>query len=84
MTHAGRLQGAKHAELNGVNDGQIRRAGRWSSDALTSCYLTLSGPIPFARDNYQTFTEDVELSLLEVEEPEEVQIRKSLPAQRWQ
>src|SRR3954451_10289587 len=40
-THAGRSQGAKHAELNGVNEGQIRRAGRWNSDALTHCYLTL-------------------------------------------
>jgi hypothetical protein len=27
-THAGRSQGAKHAELKGVNEGQIRRAGR--------------------------------------------------------
>jgi hypothetical protein len=26
-THAGRSQGAKHAELKGVNEGQIRRAG---------------------------------------------------------
>jgi hypothetical protein len=34
----------------------------------------------FARDDHQTFTKDVELSLLEVEEPEEVQIRKTLPA----
>jgi hypothetical protein len=39
-THAGRSQGAKHAELNGVNEGQIRRAGRWNSDALTNCHLT--------------------------------------------
>src|SRR5271155_2579030 len=39
-THAGRSQGAKHAELKGVNEGQIRRAGRWNSDALTNCYLT--------------------------------------------
>jgi len=39
-THAGRSQGAKHAELKGVNGGQIRRAGRWNSDALTNCYLT--------------------------------------------
>ena len=39
-THAGRSQGARHAELNGVNEGQIRRAGRWNSDALTNCYLT--------------------------------------------
>jgi hypothetical protein len=39
-TDAGRSQGAKHAELNGVNEGQIRRAGRWNHDALTNCYLT--------------------------------------------
>jgi hypothetical protein len=39
-THAGRSQGAKHAELKGVSEGQIRRAGRWNSDALTNCYLT--------------------------------------------
>jgi hypothetical protein len=39
-THAGRSQGAKHAELKDVNEGQIRRAGRWNSDALTNCYLT--------------------------------------------
>ncbi|KAF2178737.1 hypothetical protein K469DRAFT_802592, partial [Zopfia rhizophila CBS 207.26] len=40
-THAGRSQGAKHAELKGVNEGQIRRAGRWNNDVLTSCYLTI-------------------------------------------
>lgn len=39
-THAGRPQSAKHAELNGVNEGQIRRAGRWNHNALTNCYLT--------------------------------------------
>src|SRR5215469_12364220 len=39
-THAGRSQGAKHAELHGVSEGQIRRAGRWNRDALTKCYLT--------------------------------------------
>ena len=39
-TRVGRSQGAKLAELNGVNEGQIRRAGRWNSDALTSCCLT--------------------------------------------
>jgi hypothetical protein len=27
-------------ELKGVNEGQIRRAGRWNSDALTNYYLT--------------------------------------------
>ena len=34
----------------------------------------------FERDDYQAFAEDVELSLLEVEEPEELRIRKTLPA----
>jgi hypothetical protein len=38
-THAGRSQGAKHAELHGVNEGQIR-AGRWNNDALMGSYLT--------------------------------------------
>jgi len=180
-THAGRSRGAKHAELNGVSEGQIRRAGRWNNDALTNCYLThlprkfirsmagfspsdqgnfylprakvmpppslehavwpfvdewlawfeshaadhpdddgegasdnwdlagqgflrllcqlriiflqdsvimkqempdhpiLNDPL-FARDDYAAFAKDVELSLLDVEEPEEVQIRKTLPA----
>jgi hypothetical protein len=39
-THAGRSQDAKHAELNGVNGGQIRYADRWNHDALANCYLT--------------------------------------------
>lgn len=47
-THAGRAEGAKHASLHGVSEGQIRRAGRWNSDALTSCYLT-DIPRKFAR-----------------------------------
>jgi hypothetical protein len=34
----------------------------------------------FERDDYQVFAKDVELSLLEIEEPEEVRIRKTLPA----
>ena len=34
----------------------------------------------FGRDDYQAFAKDVELSLLDVEEHEEVQIRKTLPA----
>jgi hypothetical protein len=32
------------------------------------------------RDDYQAFAKDVELALLDAEEPEEVQIRKTLPA----
>lgn len=39
-THAGRAQGAKQAELDGVEEAQIRRAGRWNSDALSNCYLS--------------------------------------------
>lgn len=39
-THIGRSQGAKQAELQGVGEGQIRRAGRWNNDALSNCYLT--------------------------------------------
>jgi len=34
----------------------------------------------FARDDYLAFAKDVELSLLDVEKPEEIQIRKALPA----
>jgi hypothetical protein len=34
----------------------------------------------FERDDYLAFTQDVELSLLEVGEPEEIQIRRTLPA----
>ena len=38
--HAPRPGGAKHAELNGVAEGQICRGGRWNNDALIKCYLT--------------------------------------------
>lgn len=34
-THSGRSQGAREAELAGVNEAQIRRAGRWNNDVLT-------------------------------------------------
>ncbi len=183
--HAPRPGGAKHAELNGVAEGQIRRGGRWNNDALTKCYLThlprkfirgmagFNPSIPgnfylprakvlpprsleqalwpfvdewlawfnsnlgadgaedsdydddndddtrdlaaqgflhllqqlrtillqdsvimrkefpdhpiwtdpiFHRDDYLAFARDVELSLMDVEEPEEIQIRKALPA----
>src|SRR5467141_3674443 len=47
-THAGRGQGAKHAEFGGVSDTQIRRAGRWNTDAMTICYLS-SIPREFVR-----------------------------------
>ena len=39
-THAGRAQGAKQAELEGVPEAQIRRAGQWNTDALSNCYLS--------------------------------------------
>jgi hypothetical protein len=39
-THSRRKQGARHAELRGVPDSQIRRAGRWSTDALAGVYLS--------------------------------------------
>jgi Centromere DNA-binding protein complex CBF3 subunit, domain 2 len=39
-THAGRSEGAKQSELKGTAEGQIRRGGRWNTDALTNCYLS--------------------------------------------
>ncbi|EDN08635.1 predicted protein [Histoplasma mississippiense (nom. inval.)] len=39
-THLGQSQRFRYDELNGVSEGQIRRAGRWNNDALTNCYLT--------------------------------------------
>ncbi|KAK9343597.1 hypothetical protein V1522DRAFT_412677, partial [Lipomyces starkeyi] len=36
-THAGRKAGA---EIRGVGESEIRRAGRWNRDEMTSCYLT--------------------------------------------
>ncbi len=42
-------------------------------------HLIWADPI-FARDDYAAFAKDVELSLLDVEEPEEIQIWKTLPA----
>ncbi|KAJ5567222.1 short-chain dehydrogenase [Penicillium sp. DV-2018c] len=38
-THAGRAQGSKQAEPEGVEENQIRRAGQWNQDAMTNCYL---------------------------------------------
>ena len=31
---------ARHAELSGVKETQIRRAGRWNTDAMTGAYLS--------------------------------------------
>ena len=42
------LAGRQHAELHGVNEGQIRRASRWNNDELTSSYLT-HPPCKFTR-----------------------------------
>jgi hypothetical protein len=39
-THAGRKQGAQHAELLGVSESQIQRAGRWNTDAMSNAYLS--------------------------------------------
>ena len=39
-THIGRGSGAQMAELGGASEGDIRRLGRWNSQALAVCYLT--------------------------------------------
>ncbi|KAH8430197.1 uncharacterized protein LDX57_013066 [Aspergillus melleus] len=39
-THMERSQGAREAERAGVNEAQIRRAGRWNNDVLSQCYLS--------------------------------------------
>ncbi|KAK9342376.1 hypothetical protein V1522DRAFT_416355 [Lipomyces starkeyi] len=39
-TQAGRKAGAQMAEIPGVGESEIRRAGRWNRDEMTSCYLT--------------------------------------------
>lgn len=60
-THLGWSQGAKQAEMDGVEEGQIRRAGRWNQDALTNYYLShlprkflciMAGFSPEATGNY--------------------------------
>jgi hypothetical protein len=38
-THIGRSSGAKTAELKGVSEAQIRRAGRWNQEQMVGCYL---------------------------------------------
>jgi hypothetical protein len=47
-THVGRSSGAKIAELKGISEAQIRRAGRWNQDQMTGCYLN-SLPRKFMR-----------------------------------
>lgn len=39
-THAGRHSGAQHAEIHGVPELQIRRAGRWNSSVMENVYLS--------------------------------------------
>ena len=39
-THSPRKQSVRHAELAGVPEAQIRRAGRWGTDAMTGVYLS--------------------------------------------
>ncbi len=46
-TH-GRGQGSQEAERGGVSEHQIRRAGRWNTDALSQSYLT-NLPLEFVR-----------------------------------
>jgi hypothetical protein len=47
-THIGRSAGAKMAELKGVSEDQIRRAGRWNQEQMVGCYLN-SLPREFMR-----------------------------------
>jgi hypothetical protein len=39
-TQSARKQSVRHAELGGVSEAQIRRAGRWNTDAMTGVYLS--------------------------------------------
>lgn len=48
ITHAPRKQAARHAEIEGVKEAQIRRAGLWNKDAMSRVYLT-SLPRKFMR-----------------------------------
>jgi hypothetical protein len=47
-THSGRSGGARHAELQGVDENSIRRAGHWNQDSMSNCYLS-ELPRPFIR-----------------------------------
>jgi hypothetical protein len=38
--HSARKQSVRPAELDGVKETQIRRAGRWNTDAITGAYLS--------------------------------------------
>ena len=39
-THAGHHSGAQHAEIHGVSELQIRRAGSWNTSVMENTYLT--------------------------------------------
>ena len=47
-THIGRSSGAKTAELKGISEDQIRRAGRWNQEQMIGCYMN-SLPRKFMR-----------------------------------
>ncbi|KAJ6436387.1 short-chain dehydrogenase [Purpureocillium lavendulum] len=47
-THVGRSSGARTAELKGISEDQIRRAGRWNQEQMVGCYLN-SLPHKFMR-----------------------------------
>jgi len=49
-THVGRSSGAKTAELKGVSEEQIRRAGRWNHEQMVGCYLNFTAPQIYACD----------------------------------
>ena len=38
-THSARKQSVRHAEFSDVEETQIRRAGRWNTDAITKAYF---------------------------------------------
>ncbi|HTP57855.1 MAG TPA: hypothetical protein VMM82_02995, partial [Spirochaetia bacterium] len=40
LTHSRRKKAAQHAELLDVPEAEIRRAGRWNTDVMTSVYLS--------------------------------------------
>ncbi|KJZ68132.1 hypothetical protein HIM_12477 [Hirsutella minnesotensis 3608] len=49
VSHAPRVAATQNADIAGVDEGQIRRAGRWNNgDQMTGCYLT-SLPFEFMR-----------------------------------
>jgi len=41
-THSPRKQSVRFAEIRGVPEAQIRRTGRWNTDAMTGVYLSAS------------------------------------------